>query len=401
MTEQLDFETALERRLRARAAAASRPFDAVAVAGAAIARSPARRGFFHVRAMPWTSPMTRVWLLLALLLSLLAGTLLAGALLQHRAPWLAVARPDGIYLAHTDGSLVRRLADTGTILQLSWSPDGALLLVNDVFQDGEASRMTVFRLDGSVAWTRDFYPAGWYRLPEAAWSHHGHRIAWSDMVTDVDSGQSVRLRNPSGTSYSAGGSPDWSPDDSRIVVESYEASEPNGVGGYVLLEVPVEGGEPVTLSEPVSVGGSGTAWSPDGRLIAVTNQCLISLANCVAPNGIGLIDAATGTLVDATPADGSRPEWSPDGHRLKWDDPRGVMVSSLPLSAGRAVDVMPGGYRSSWTPDGALLVLKWNASSATDSSDPALPDLWRVEADGSHPVLLAHGVTAAAMQPTP
>jgi hypothetical protein len=84
-----------------------------------------------------------------------------------------------------------------------------------------------------------------------------------------------------------------------------------------------------------------------------------------------------------------------------WDGAEGVIVSSLPLSAGRAVDVMPGGFRASWTPDGALLIMKPNASSASDSSDPVRPDLWRVEADGSHPVLLAHDVTDAAVQPTP
>ncbi len=77
------------------------------------------------------------------------------------------------------------------------------------------------------------------------------------------------------------------------------------------------------------------------------------------------------------------------------------MVSGLPLSAGRAVDVMPGGYGSGWTPGGALLVLKWKASSASGSSDAAGPDLWRVEADGSRPVLLARNFSDAALQPTP
>jgi Tol biopolymer transport system component len=412
MSEQLDFETVLERRLRARAADASRPFDAVAVAGAAIARSPARWGFFHVRAMPWTRPMARVWLLLALLLALLAGMLTAGALLQHRVPWLAVARADGIYLANQDGSPVQRLTDASEFTQLSWSSDGALLLVQDVFPSvlhGQVSRMTVFRTDGSVAWTTDSRIVGFIFSPEAGWSHHGHRIAWWDgtgdgvdlVVTDVDSGRSVRPGKPSNWIWSAW-SPGWSPDDSRIVAEvMWFPSESDTREVSMLMTVSTEGGEPVTLSQPRSGSGSMTAWSPDGQLIAATNLCLISLPNCVAPTDIALIDAGTGTLVDSIPAYGIGLEWSPDGKRLMWDGAEGVIVSSLPLSAGRAVDVMTGGFRASWTPDGALLIMKPNASSASDSSDPVRPDLWRVEADGSHPVLIAHDVTDAAVQPTP
>ena len=415
MSEQLDFETTLERRLRARAAAGSRPFDAVAIARAAIAARPPRRLGLTAR----TGRRAWALALAGLLLALLAGVLLAGALLQHREPWLAVARADGIYLAHQDGSLVRRLADTGSSPRLSWSADGALLLVEDVLLVREVtgdrlfSRMTAFRPDGSIAWTTDYDsaapPYGVVLEAGAAWSHRGHRIAWIDasgfftdmVVTDVDSGQSVRLGKHPGTDYIPRVSPDWSPDDSRIVVEGEFASEPGmGDEGPVLLVVPAEGGEPMTLPQRVSGWGS-TAWSPDGRSIATTKQCLISLPNCVAPTGIALIDAATGTLVDALPADGLLLEWSPDGNLLKWDGAEGVMVSGLPLSAGRAVDVMPGGYGSGWTPDGALLVLKWKASSASGSSDPDAPDLWRVEADGSHPVLLARGVTAAALQPTP
>ena len=119
-----------------------------------------------------------------------------------------------------------------------------------------------------------------------------------------------------------------------------------------------------------------------------------------------IFDATTGQRIDGTAAGGFPVVWSPDGTRLAWMrvDPNGggdggkVVVDTLPLSDGGAVAVLPGPggaqHMAGWTPDGALLVL-------AGSSDPALPGLWRVEADGSHPVLLAHGVTAAALQPTP
>jgi len=196
MPEQLDFETSLERRLRARAAAGSRPFDASAIARAAIAARPPRR----LGLTTWTGRRARALALAGLLLALLAGALLAGALLLHREPWLAVARADGIYLAHQDGSLVRRLADTGTYTWLSWSSDGALLLVQQNFnlpgdtQGLGVARMTAFRPDGSVAWTTDqsIGEAG-----DATWSHRGHRLAWLGpgvdlVITDLDIGSSTR-----------------------------------------------------------------------------------------------------------------------------------------------------------------------------------------------------------------
>ncbi len=406
MSDQLDFETALERRLQARAAAGSRPFDASAIARAAIAARPPRR----LGLTAWTG--RRAWALAfaGLLLALLAGAVVAGALLQHREPWLAVARADGIYLAHRDGSLVRRLADTGTYTRLSWSSDGALLLVQQDFHlqgDNAAlgvARMTAFRPDGSVAWTTD-HSIG--EAGDATWSHRGHRLAWLDdwgndlAIADLDTGSSTR-RTDLRISFVL--APEWSPDDTRIVVIGHREAL-GSTALQALLVVPLDGGDPVVLTPYEYRGLSHPAWSPDGRSIAAL--CW-EVPYCPEPQTIEIFDAATGERIDGTTAGGYPVAWSPDGTRLAWSREAAdgnVMVDTLPLSDGGATAVLPGpGWQdlAGWTPDGALLVLKPNASTASGSSDQAWrPDLWQVEADGSHPVLLARGVTAAALQPTP
>jgi len=176
-----------------------------------------------------------------------------------------------------------------------------------------------------------------------------------------------------------------------------------------LLVVPLDGGDPVVLSPYAYRGLSHPAWSPDGRSIAAF---CYEVNYRPEPRTIEIFDAATGERIDGTAAGGFPVVWSPDGTRLAWprwngDDDGKVMVDTLPLSDGGAVAVLPGPGTQSvagWTPDGALLVLKRNAATASGSSDQAWwpdPDLWRVEADGSHPVLLARGVTAAALQTTP
>ena len=74
MTDRLDFETRLEERLRARAAVASRPFDAAGIARKVVAVNGRRRSIGWL-AWPSTRPAL-VWLIVALLLTIaLLGTI--------------------------------------------------------------------------------------------------------------------------------------------------------------------------------------------------------------------------------------------------------------------------------------------------------------------------------------
>jgi hypothetical protein len=86
MTDQFDFESRLEERLRARAALASRPFDAGAIARQAVAVT-ARRRTYGGLAWPWTRPYLG-WFVMALLLAiaLLGAVAAVGALLREPDP---------------------------------------------------------------------------------------------------------------------------------------------------------------------------------------------------------------------------------------------------------------------------------------------------------------------------
>ena len=68
MTDRLDFETRLEERLRARAALASRPFDAAAIAHQAAA-GRRRRWWTDLFAVPTFRPVVG-WLIVAMLLAI-------------------------------------------------------------------------------------------------------------------------------------------------------------------------------------------------------------------------------------------------------------------------------------------------------------------------------------------
>ena len=85
MADQPDFETGLERRLRARASRASRPFDAVAIARQVVAVGGRRRRF---AGLEW--PSTRLalaWLAVTLLL-IYAGNLVSAPPPSVTALWM-------------------------------------------------------------------------------------------------------------------------------------------------------------------------------------------------------------------------------------------------------------------------------------------------------------------------
>ena len=87
MTDRLDFEARLEERLRARAAIASRPFDAVAIAHQAALAGGRRR--FGPSPQLVDRPALRWALLAVLALGLLAGGIVAASLLLERSSPLA------------------------------------------------------------------------------------------------------------------------------------------------------------------------------------------------------------------------------------------------------------------------------------------------------------------------
>jgi len=166
MTDRLDFETRLEERLRARAAIASRPFDAAAIARGVVAIG---RGRTAIR-WPSRSPVIR-WLVIALLAIALCGAVAAfGALLQSPKPvpleQLAVIRAQ---VAAINGR------DTNAFVA-SFAPDG-IFFPSGIFEDNRS----LFPLHESVAETARV--AAWMSIQEA-WGFEADILSCREISPD-------------------------------------------------------------------------------------------------------------------------------------------------------------------------------------------------------------------------
>ncbi|MEU8001054.1 hypothetical protein AB0B66_07825 [Catellatospora sp. NPDC049111] len=137
---------------------------------------------------------------------------------------------------------------------------------------------------------------GWESVPRA-WSADGRRVAraaydpadgaqtrWQ--VQDLASGQTLRTiayAEPGGGATAA-----LSPDGSRFAVE-----QDDRVAVY-----PVAGGEPVTWPRDGWRLGDSTAWSPDGRLLAMVRRtACVGCGQPTSPTEIRVVDVETGATV--------------------------------------------------------------------------------------------------------
>jgi hypothetical protein len=314
MTDRLDFEARLEERLRARAAVASRPFDAAAIAHQAVRTGGRRRFGGSLRLTDWSA--LRSAALALLVLALVAAGIVAGSrLLQREAPVssddLLSATPSmppsasvqpsptaaigriiytrekklrngeedctttsagscrrtSVFIANADGSDERLFVPGQHSHLLAASPDGSHVLVQVLDPDGDhlyitdatGSALQRFETRCDVPCSGDF---------EFAFSPDGTRLATLRTrtdetsliaITDVATGVVEELESTIGIA----GSPGWSPDGSRLAFANFVVDADGGnlrqiAPASLFTGLPGESGRGYTAAQ----------WSPDGSLIA-------------------------------------------------------------------------------------------------------------------------------------
>jgi TolB protein len=251
-------------------------------------------------------------------------------------------------------------------MEWAWSPEGTRLVAS---RGGTTLPSHIVLMDADGTELADLgVGAG------PAWSPDGARLAWlgEDGLVVTDDELVPATIDLGGQSN---GAPFWSPDGTRFAVVA--ADDPGAIDAPAsVYVVPVEGGEPVRLTEPGYV--NGLTWSPDGSTIGFATVDLSG----VSPSRAFVVRADGGepqALLDGG-AVLSPPLWSPAGDLLAFVTPDGIALAAgdgtepeilVPAGSGETIAEL------SWSPSG-----RWLLYSVGTGREPTL---WIVPVDGSVP----------------
>jgi len=224
---------------------------------------------------------------------------------------LAFTLEDGVYVGRADGSDVHRITDIpGFEYQPDWTTDGTKL---------------VLRVDD---------PSG---QTGGVWS------------VNADGSHPVDLLKTSGVS---GGTPDWSPDGTRI---AFVGKRPEEIFGIYVMSA--DGSDPIRLTSQ-EYEAQYPEWSPDGSRIAFTvvqgGKFDIYVMNA---DGSGVRQLTHSADED------NWPEWSPDGTRIVYSYVDELWVMNADGTGQHRLTVDAG--EPSWSSDG-----EWIAFDCAPNPDP-------------------------------
>jgi WD40 repeat protein len=226
----------------------------------------------------------------------------------------------------------------------------------------------------------------------ATWSPDGRRIAVVDddpfggglVVVGTGDGSESRVTSEMVTGAA------WDPGGERIAFLAGDPSaDPLDPTGESRLMVAVPGDPPTELA---AIAGFGSlAWSPDGSRIAVET---------FAGSGstVTVLDADSGDelfVIDAGSAFSAAPRWSPDGDRLAFLRSDGFDLSTTVMAVdadgGDPVEFGDLGALSAsgplvWSPDGRYVAVAGSGMTVAG-------EVWLVPALGGDPVRLVTGAT--------
>lgn len=398
MTDHVDFESRLGSRLRSRAAAAARPFDAATIARQALAPTRGPRPM----AQRWSSlPRNLRWSAVSLAIAgSLLGVLVIGAPLIERTVrplpvsngWVVftvesndLEGPSDVYAVWPgapERAIIGFTRDAVREACPQFSPDGMRIAYLSGPVIGQVNgrdeiRIVALSADGFVAGAPLVLADGLVAPTCPEWSPDSQSVALmtgqldvaGQLVPHVRTLSVIRMDGSSeavdpGASILAPGSFEWSPDGTQIAY----------VGVSSISIAPIDGGAPRHLYEPeAGVELQTLEWSPEGKRILVTAQ--ESGFMRALPARVIQIDGAAAPVELAGFRDIT---WSPDGQRL-------AAVRSTARGAFVWDEVV------TMAPDGSdVLVLadeQWRIGGLTWAPDGS--ELAYVETQGPSPGLLA------------
>jgi len=211
-----------------------------------------------------------------------------------------------IYLMRADGGEAWKLTDSKeSIASYSWSPDAARIAFVATDARSSDEEANARKRDDERVFENDFR----------------YQHIW---VIGVD-GKSAASRVTSGTNYTVGGSPSWSPDSKRFAFSAKPTTMIRDARSDVYIADAAGGSIDKITTNPGSDGQP--EWSPAGNLIAWVGEPMSAKAigDGTYPGYVGnghlmLYDVAAKTTKDASVAEfdlePGAPRWSPDGRSL-------------------------------------------------------------------------------------
>ena len=213
---------------------------------------------------------------------------------------------EALYVMNPDGSGRTKLAESASLVNYRWSPDGSRIAfsLGQVVRGNLVSDLWVMGADGS----------GKMRVATNAegptWSPDGRLIAFVRDVGDIhirianlDAGVSERLTPDSLTTIQ----PAWSPDGSRIAFVS------NRAGGFPELYLMFADGSGLVRLTTNSSIDANPSWSPDGTRLLFERCCDNGTSDLLT---IDVATRAEANLTSSSTQQDFDPVFSPDGTRI-------------------------------------------------------------------------------------
>jgi Tol biopolymer transport system component len=338
------------------------------------------------------STRTVLLLVAALLLALAVGsTILVGSgivdppvLPESRAPRLAYSVDGDIYLADWDGGDAVRVADgvaldgrspqCGQLSGVVWAPDGRHFAYRSTGDDPCPEEVHVRDAEGHLV--TSVSGSGW----DVSWSPDSTRFAtWVEVfetigIYGIDGERQALLTVPGGCD-AGDDDPQWSPDGTSVVVESWRC------------EMPIDGSTPQRLLHTDPRANYEWVYSPDGTRVAfvevLDRSVVIAEADGTVLQVVG--DDSADTWYDSL-------VWSPSGDRVLFSR-ESLSGADFPQAASelRMVDIgtgqvttiaaEPGIRPIRFSPEGDRILF-------STGGDLGPTELWSIDTDGSHMRLL-------------